>query len=76
MNLVSQTAQISLTVSPTFWSTFGSQIICFTGWYFIQVYKMTQVTVAQRMGMIHIPGGFIFTGKQVKYDRIGYKIYI
>lgn len=71
-----QTAQTSLVVSRTFWSTFGSQIVCFTGWYFIQVCKMTQVTGAQRMGMMRIPGGFIFTGKQVKYHRIGYKIYI
>lgn len=70
MNLIRQTAQISLAVSPTFWSTFARQIVCFTGWYFIQVYKMTQVTEAQRIGMIHIPGGFIFTGKQAKYYRI------
>ena len=65
MNLIRQTAQISLAVSPTFWSTFARQIVCF-----IQVYKMTQVTEAQRTGMIHIPGGFIFTGKQAKYYRI------
>ena len=75
-NLIAQTAQISLAVSPMFWSTFARQTVCFKGWYFIQIYKMTQVTGAQRMGTIHIPGDFIFTGKQVKYYRIGYKIYI